>query len=51
VCIVTDNASNCQEAGLLLEPEFPVVTWLGCLPAAAALSQFVAEGSGEVFMG
>jgi hypothetical protein len=32
VCVVTDNASNCQEAGLLLETEYPFVTWLGCLP-------------------
>jgi hypothetical protein len=32
VCAVTDNASNCQEAGLLLETEYPFRTWLGCLP-------------------
>jgi hypothetical protein len=37
VCVVTDNASNCVEAGLLVEDTQPHITWLGCVPHCISL--------------
>jgi hypothetical protein len=32
VCVVSDNASNCKEAGRLIEERYPNITWVGCIP-------------------